>query len=323
MKKYPLVFGLVLVLCLASLANAATVLFVSDQANSTILKYDLATGASLGTLATLAGGSSPTDIVLSPDQSVLYVRTASSIEKYNPATGAFMGTLYTGATRGMTVGLDGTVYATGIGADARVLSQISAAGVASAYWTFTYSTKQGKTNHNLNVLTTDATGRILAYSDPDNSDTIGWTNGTSGGESHFYMDNSYASSGLAVTATRFYYVHLGGLNKLCSLTLADGSGYQGGAQPGSVTLDAASGAVVTNPLDGLAYYIDLTGKQIRKVTADNGTLAGWATASVLTDASLGQAYGLAFYNAVDAPEPATMSLLAIGGIAALVRRRKK
>ncbi|MCE5325851.1 MAG: PEP-CTERM sorting domain-containing protein [Planctomycetaceae bacterium] len=58
---------------------------------------------------------------------------------------------------------------------------------------------------------------------------------------------------------------------------------------------------------------------------DSYNLHFWLTAVstfvASSESQLGQGFGMAFYNEI--PEPATMSLLVIGGIAALIRRRKK
>jgi outer membrane protein assembly factor BamB len=93
-------------------------LYVASRGNNTILRYDAASGAFLGTFASGNGLNQPLGVIFGPDGN-LYVGNygTNSVLRFNGATGAFMGTYVAAGSGGingiggsLAFGADGNLY---------------------------------------------------------------------------------------------------------------------------------------------------------------------------------------------------------------------
>ncbi len=306
------ILGLILV-C-ATMAHAEVL--VGDQGTGLIWQYNNAGGAkTLFADVTLNGLSSPThlDVV----GNFLYVNTGGGVAYYNLTTKAYVGMATTSGGNAMAIDAVNKVLFTGSGYSI-FKTDISGATPGS-------TVKIATTPDSLVALTMppEKNGDVVAYVDVSGQDrfmeyTAAGTyvyDHTSG------IPNYEGKQDFTYTAARVYWVqdtgNYSGSGLLCNYSTIGQNG-------GVIGLDATKalwGAVTTGP-DGKAYFAEnpqAGGHYIKYVSSE----IMLTTTTLISDNSLSRAWGIAFYTPAPMPEPATMSLLAIGGIAALIRRRRK
>ncbi len=87
---------------------------VSDVGSDSVLEFDAATGAFLGTFASGGGLDVPTGMTFGPDGNLCMASDANDILRYNGTTGAFIDQFMSGGgiikSRYLTFGLDGNLY---------------------------------------------------------------------------------------------------------------------------------------------------------------------------------------------------------------------
>ncbi|MEN6503511.1 MAG: PEP-CTERM sorting domain-containing protein [Planctomycetaceae bacterium] len=315
MKKCSVIMGLILVLCLATLAQADV--FVGDKGTGMIWQYNNAGGAkTLFADVTLNGLSSPTHMDVVGD--LLYINTASGVAYYNLITKAYVGMATSVGRNAMAVDTvnkvlftasGNTIYATDISG--------STAGAAAQIAT-TPDTAVALT------AAPEANGNVIAYVDVSGADRFKeyTATGTFVHDHTYGIANYEGKQDLTYTVGRAVYIRgsdggTGGSGLTLTMNIVGGAS-------ANLVIDsrAAYWGAVSTALDGTTAFYAVNpaagGHEIWSIADDTFTQTLF-----ISDNSMSQVWGIAFYNPVPVPEPATMSLLVIGGVAALIRRRKK
>jgi hypothetical protein len=311
------VIAIAVLVMLVGTAHAG-ILLVGDKAGGDIRKYDSSTGAPLGVLCdvTAQGYSNPKDIAVGSDGN-LYVNVDQGIARYNATSGAYVGIWASTLHYTMTLNpVTNTVYTAGpSGAPYNVYQIVG--GVESVFQSLVTGTANGRFDHSVHALSMkgDDLSTVVAFTDTSAYNHLQSTNGVTDWESGTYMGSPNCTGLVWDSTGQVYFNPGGGTLAAANMTMyAPRAAWDNGAIIGTPIDATTSINGEVNELAGSIYYAAGT-SDVRVV---NSITPGGFSVVVSDPAELSQVYGLAYI----VPEPATMSLLVLGGLGLIARRKR-
>lgn len=307
------VFGLAcaVVLLWATAGQAATELFVSSGGD--VLKYDLDVSPPTG--ATFASGlSTALEIEIGPDfngdgvEDLYVAERFAQIGVRSGVDGSSLGSLGTGLSqpRGVSIGPDGNLYVNDRSNDRVVKIDLpggvqsdfatnASAGIDGGYELEWVGDQLYVTNEGQDVLILDTAGNLVTT-----IETLASSTAVSSNVGFAFADNGdvYISQRQENTVIKFEAAS----NTITTVLLASATGLDG-----NLTRDILFGPDLNG--DGAKDLLLANGGNIYAVDIEDGVLGS----PIIT--------GLTGENWMFIPEPATLALLSLGGLALLRRRR--